>query len=244
LNADAGVARILTPEEAAARLSPPFTVGAHPAPPRPAPPAAPAPEPIDRRPLEVLEAERDKASGILQGLRDRQLSGAAAIAELDRKIAELAETLTPGASLDARRERDRLAFEQTELVDLIERASGLAARAHEVWRLRWSRELARAYQATLADILAKAGASDAAIDAAVLRLLDLVDARYELIEEAKGATDNLNSMTDQAYWIGPSTWMGGVRQPNRGYLPAEVGLDRSRLPSLQSGRPRRFPLGL
>lgn len=240
---DAAVPGMLTAEEVAARLAPrqapgvaspgPMTVRATlpPAPPAPEPVVEPEPEPVDDRSLEELEAARDQALATRERLRDRGADLAGQLEALERAIAEGDASLTPGASLDARRERERLRVEIDENRDQAERAAALADRAARAWSAAWSRLRADSLREEIVAKLADAAASDDAIEAAILALVAAEAERAELIAEAERLRAELEK----------------IPAAGRGYVPplSAAYLDVARLARFRAATAgRRWTFGL
>jgi hypothetical protein len=243
---DAGLAGPLGPDDVAARLTP-STLTVRATLPKPvAAPEPPAPEPVDGRPLETLEREVREAADTLAALRDRRATLAAHVAELDGRIAEQAATLTPGATLDARRDRSALTFEQAELDDLITRASGQAERAAHALARRQQADRAAQCRAKLAELQEAASRSDAAIAAAIDALLDREDERAELVREGERIQAELDALPpDLAGQSGrPVMRSGGTSRAMPGYLPPGLRFDRSAIRELSVPYPRPRRLGL
>ena len=199
--------------------SPRFSIGQG-KPPRPAVVREPEPEPVappvdDPRSLAELEAGEAAARAVVNGLLERQLGAAERLEALDRQIAGQSATLQPGASLEARRERAGMAVELAELDAMVARANAAHDATSGALNAARTRQAAERLREELATIEAEAAASDAAIEAAIVALLDLEDARHELIEKAKRTRADLES----------------VPPALRGYVPTlnSVHVDTARL---------------
>jgi hypothetical protein len=250
---DAGLAKPLTAEEVAALQgeAAPATLPANFGPPKgpgQVRSSAPAdPDPVDLRPIDEIAVDRDAAISRVTELTSQRMTVTVGISELEGSIeAKLAEGV-PGTTLAARRRLNDARLEERELADLIERAQARVDVLGRAWRHARNLERAEELRSEIAALVKRAGESDAAIGRAVLNLLDLLEGRYGLVQEAKLAGEAVMHANAED----PGTF-GGILiiptsngQPMYAALPPEIAFDAARIPALKSGaRVRRYQIGL
>lgn len=249
---DAGVAGVLSPDEVAAMIERRLTgnatvrasVGTSVLAPR-APHEAPsAPELGPIAELEAAEAESRSAATDAANLA---ISIANALEAAEAELESVRSSSgDPAASAAVRARIASLRDDLAEADVLRARREGEHAAAAARLGQGRERDRAAALDAELAGLHGERAEAHAALDEAV-EAVYAAQERIADVERRAGELVRARNGMSEPYWLGPTTSVGGRREPQRDWVPGGLRFDRGLVPSIAPeavGRRRRFLLGL